>query len=202
MIKIVLCDWYWQICLLHNRWWCMFSNAKIHIKQENCTGYILPVHIASNACRKFKITRYYQHSSFPKWVKITHISPPWIWKGVSATWQSGRYTVLFPKGHLSNLTPDVYNSYWLIHITKSSIWQNNVFLRIDFKPLSPHDALKHHFKSLKTDLIILQPRVLERNFHKTNLPIHGNFLEFLNHIKSSSSTTSRELRQQFATCSG
>ena len=29
-------------------------------------------------------------------------------------------------------------------------------------PLSPHDALKHHFTSLKTDLIFLQPMVLER----------------------------------------
>ena len=28
--------------------------------------------------------------------------------------------------------------------------------------LSPHDALKHHFTSLKTDLIFLQPWVLER----------------------------------------
>ena len=27
--------------------------------------------------------------------------------------------------------------------------------------LSPHDALKPHFKSLKTDLIFLQPRFLE-----------------------------------------
>ena len=31
-------------------------------------------------------------------------------------------------------------------------------------PLSPHDALKHHFTSLKTDLIFLQPRVLEGKF--------------------------------------
>ena len=29
--------------------------------------------------------------------------------------------------------------------------------------LNPHDALKHHFTSLKTDLIFLQQRVLERN---------------------------------------
>ena len=29
---------------------------------------------------------------------------------------------------------------------------------ININPLSPHDALKHHFTSLKTDL---QPRVLE-----------------------------------------
>ena len=33
-----------------------------------------------------------------------------------------------------------------------------------FNPLSPHYALKHHFTSLKTDLIFLQPRVLERKF--------------------------------------
>ena len=31
-------------------------------------------------------------------------------------------------------------------------------------PLSPHDELKHHFTSLKTHLIFLQPRVLEQNF--------------------------------------
>ena len=28
-------------------------------------------------------------------------------------------------------------------------------------PLSPHDALKHHFTSLKTYLILLQPKGLE-----------------------------------------
>ena len=30
--------------------------------------------------------------------------------------------------------------------------------------LSPHDALKHHFTYLKTDLIFLQPIVLEQKF--------------------------------------
>ena len=29
-----------------------------------------------------------------------------------------------------------------------------------FNPLSPHDALKHHFTSPKTDSIFLQPKVL------------------------------------------
>ena len=43
-----------------------------------------------------------------------------------------------------------------------------------FNPLRPHDALKHHFTSLKTDSIFLQPRVLELD--ETGLPIHGNFL--------------------------
>ena len=33
-----------------------------------------------------------------------------------------------------------------------------------FNPLSSHDALKHHFTSLKTDLIFPQHRVLERKF--------------------------------------
>ena len=31
-------------------------------------------------------------------------------------------------------------------------------------PLSPHDASKHHFTSLKTYLIFLKLRVLERKF--------------------------------------
>ena len=51
-------------------------------------------------------------------------------------------------------------------------------------PLSPHDALKHHFTCLKTDIIFLQSRVLERKFPETGLPIHGNLLKFLNHLSS------------------
>ena len=35
-------------------------------------------------------------------------------------------------------------------------------------PLSPHDALKHHFTSLKTDLIFLQLRILEWIFSKNS----------------------------------
>ena len=33
-----------------------------------------------------------------------------------------------------------------------------------FNPLSPHDAIKHHFTSLKTYLIFLKLRVLDRKF--------------------------------------
>ena len=43
--------------------------------------------------------------------------------------------------------------------------------------ISPHDALKHHFTSLKTDLIFLQQRVLEWIF-LWGLPIYGNFFTF------------------------
>ena len=71
-----------------------------------------------------------------------------------------------------------------------------------FNLLSPHDALKHHFTSLKTDLISLQLSPWNENFHESGLLIHDNFLEFFTLFKSASSTTSRELRQQFAACSG
>ena len=41
-----------------------------------------------------------------------------------------------------------------------------------FNPLSPHDALKHHFTSLKTYLIFLQSRVLEQKFPTTSNKQH------------------------------
>ena len=71
--------------------------------------------------------------------------------------------------------------------------------RASINPLSPHDALKNHSTWLKTYLIFSQLRVLEGKFL---LRIHSIFFWFITHIKSSSSTTSRELRQQFAACSG
>ena len=69
-------------------------------------------------------------------------------------------------------------------------------------PLSPHDALKHHFTFLKTYLIFLQLGVSEWISPWNCLPTHGNFFYFFTHSKSCSSTTSRELRQRFAACSG
>ena len=38
------------------------------------------------------------------------------------------------------------------------------YIDYNIAPLSSYDALKHYFTSLKTDLILLQPRVLERKF--------------------------------------
>ena len=40
----------------------------------------------------------------------------------------------------------------------------NIYKSWMFYPLSPHDAIRHHFTSLKRDLIFLQPRVLEQKF--------------------------------------
>ena len=39
-----------------------------------------------------------------------------------------------------------------------------LYFSIPINPLSPHDALKHHFTSPKTDVIFLQPMVLEGKF--------------------------------------
>ena len=38
----------------------------------------------------------------------------------------------------------------------------NPFLYMSANPLSPHDALKHDFTYLKTDLILLKPRGFKR----------------------------------------
>ena len=40
---------------------------------------------------------------------------------------------------------------------------SDLFINL-INPLGLHDALKHHYTSLKTDLIFLQQRVLERKF--------------------------------------
>ena len=71
-----------------------------------------------------------------------------------------------------------------------------------FNPLSPHDVLKHHFRSLKTDLISQQLRILKWKFPWNWLSNIWHFSLLFTHIKSFSYTTSRELRQQFAACSG
>ena len=42
-----------------------------------------------------------------------------------------------------------------------------------FNPLSPHDALKHHCKSMKIDLIFQQLGFWNEYFHESGLPIHG-----------------------------
>ena len=69
-------------------------------------------------------------------------------------------------------------------------------------PLSPHDALMHHFTSLKTDVIFLQPKVLEWKFLWKWLTNTWWFSSIAHPLQITSSTTSRELRQQFTACSG
>ena len=71
---------------------------------------------------------------------------------------------------------------------------NNYYLKLDISidlrlnPLSPHDALKHHFTSLKTDLIFLQLGVLELNFPWNWFTNTWLFFQFFTHVKSSGMT--------------
>ena len=60
----------------------------------------------------------------------------------------------------------------VICVGMSFLFSGNNLFYIFFNPLSPHDACKHHFTSLKTNSIFLQ----NEYFHETGLPIHSNFL--------------------------
>ena len=53
-------------------------------------------------------------------------------------------------------------------------------------PLTPHDALKHHFTSLKTDLISLQTYGFSR---KISMKLYYQYMAIFTHLKSSSSTS-------------
>ena len=75
--------------------------------------------------------------------------------------------------------------------------------RCDYQlnPLSPHDALKQHFTSLKTDLIFLQPWVLKwifpcnwfTNTWQFSLLFHSHQIIFI-HYKSRIATAIRGLQ--------
>ena len=60
-------------------------------------------------------------------------------------------------GNMSNFQP-------LEILGLGSETQLQVGENLNINPLSPHDAFKHHFTSLKTDLIFLQLGVLEQKF--------------------------------------
>ena len=57
-----------------------------------------------------------------------------------------------PDNLLENTSPGIV--MFNCHLDPLSAKYDNII--VVFNPLGPHDALKHHFKSLKTDLILLQ----------------------------------------------
>ena len=61
---------------------------------------------------------------------------------------------------MASVEQDITDSYWSRY---HWLVLNKMQLAL-VNPLSPHNALKHHFTSLKTDLIFPQPGVLERKF--------------------------------------
>ena len=67
----------------------------------------------------------------------------------------------------------VYNSWEFYHKVHTIPSKNETYscsLPLQLNPLSPHDALKHHFTSLKTDLIFLQLGFSEWKFPWNWLP--------------------------------
>ena len=67
-----------------------------------------------------------------------------------------------------NVTATMRYSTYVVSMLKQRKRQcTNIEPRLDnINPLSPHDAMKHHITSLKTDLIFLHPRVLEWEFQR------------------------------------
>ena len=90
----------------------------------------------------------------------------------------------------------------LIHFVWFESWLETYtgIERQNVNPLSPHDAIKHHFKSPKTDLIVPQLRVLERKFPRNwftntwqfSLLFHPSQLIFIRY-KSRIATEIRDL---------
>ena len=103
-----------------------------------------------------------------------------------AVWTSVTLEAPYPKGA----------KVVLVHVDILSLTQLNA-TTVVFNPLNP---LKHHFTSLQTYLVFQQISALEWKFPWdwfTNIWQFSSI--FKPHFKS---TTSRELRQQFAACSG
>ena len=89
-----------------------------------------------------------------------------IW--IPMLWVYGHYTYFYPYSVVIDCRRQILTSKVdprAVRV-KSLLWMKWAFKHQDVwsqnNPLSPHDALKHHFTSLKTDLIFLQQRVLER----------------------------------------
>ena len=84
--------------------------------------------------------------------KITHRAWPSVWI---------QWDLLPPVMIHVSLAEEWSSRMWGDHEEAS---EHKALIQYLFNRLSPHDALKHHFTSLKTDLISLQPRVSERKF--------------------------------------
>ena len=52
---------------------------------------------------KWNVTSILSVNKTLKQVQAFNQSSPWIWKGVSATLQSDRYTISYPRGRISKL---------------------------------------------------------------------------------------------------
>ena len=84
---------------------------------------------------------------------------------------------------------------WQIHVTRP--------LLRPFEPLKPSRCIKASFDTHENSLNFPKTKGFRTKISmKLVYQYMAIFFNLLNHIKSSSFTTSRELRQQFAACSG
>ena len=84
---------------------------------------------------------------------------------------------LLARGHMFIMTRRTrvnWHSFSWIYLLFRAFCSAIVCLQ-QFSPSSPHDALKHYFTFLKTDLFSYNWGFQNENFHKTGLPIHNNF---------------------------
>ena len=70
--------------------------------------------------------------------RFTHISLPWIWKGVSATWQSGRYALSYPRGRFVHVADAFYKGH--IKVAIRTVDTDVVVIAVAaFKVFSPQE---------------------------------------------------------------
>ena len=101
------------------------SNIFITVGLQSCksinlwpTIYLFSFQISTWSLKQCSVDKvcYFLPQQFMRYVNtwsnvqfITYVtSSPWIWKGVSATLQSGRYTLLYPRGQPYTIFQEVY----------------------------------------------------------------------------------------------
>ena len=117
-----------------------------------------------------------QSASFSGWVPRPRVTsrPPQIPVQIYGAWSVLKVMFItlfysYPGGkNLSNMSWYAIklnnSSCFSKCITKTTLYYSTEYGLLILSPLSPHDALKHHFTFLKTVSIVLQLRVLERKF--------------------------------------
>ena len=118
-------------------------------------------------------TKVFFQFTITKIVLVSYFRSIWI----PILWFYGHYhffnsssaDIVFRRHHLQStdvrliILASTYVRFWRLK-TATALKGLKWLTHGHFNPLSPHDALKHHFTSLKTHLIFRQPRVLEYLF--------------------------------------
>ena len=101
-----------------------------------------------------------------------------IWEEITTIMNTGKLISWYCYWHYKVNVIKYISHMVFINLKQSQLIKRDSFVILfdeQVNHLSPHDALKHHFKSLKTHLIFLQPRVSE---WKLPLNWHTNTSQF------------------------